>query len=94
MHGSVIRMVTALLLSAAGYAILRTGALPRWAGRIAYLLALVNLAFVPSMYILRRDEGGRTEFVTLTFWDSIEAVRGFAGPNIGRALSTPRTIAS
>lgn len=42
--------MTALLLTAAGYAILRTNALPRWAGQSAYLLALVNLAFVPSLY--------------------------------------------
>jgi hypothetical protein len=50
MHGSVTRLVTALLLTAAGYAILRTRALPRWAGRTAYLLAAVNLAFVPSLF--------------------------------------------
>src|SRR5262249_56094592 len=50
LHGSVTRLVTALLLTAAGYAILRTRALPRWSGRIAYLLAAVNLAFVPSLY--------------------------------------------
>ncbi|HSK91394.1 MAG TPA: hypothetical protein VK875_08780 [Euzebyales bacterium] len=50
MHGSVTRLMTALLLSAAGYAILRTDALPRWAGQSAYLLAVVNLAFVPSLY--------------------------------------------
>jgi hypothetical protein len=50
MHGSVDRLVTALLLTAAGYAILRTHAFPRWAGTSAYGLAVVNLAFVPSLY--------------------------------------------
>jgi hypothetical protein len=50
LHGSVDRLVTALLLTAAGYAILRTRALPRWAGTSAYALAVVNLAFVPSLY--------------------------------------------
>jgi hypothetical protein len=50
LHGSADRLVTALVLTAAGYAILRTRALPRWAGRSAYLLAGVNLAFVPSLY--------------------------------------------
>lgn len=50
LEGSVTRMLTALLLTAAGFAILRTRALPRWAGRSAYLLAVVNLAFVPSLY--------------------------------------------
>lgn len=49
-HGSVTRLVTALLLAAAGYAIVRTRALPRWVGYTAYLLATVNLAFVPSLY--------------------------------------------
>src|SRR5215468_5828053 len=50
MHGSVTRLVTALLLTAAGYGIVRTRALPRWSGRTAYLLAVINLAFVPSLY--------------------------------------------
>jgi hypothetical protein len=50
LHGSVDRLVTALLLTAAGSAILRTRALPRWAGTSAYALAVVNLAFVPSLY--------------------------------------------
>jgi hypothetical protein len=49
-HGSIGRLLTALLLSAAGYGILRTRALPRWAGRSAYVVAAVNLAFVPSLY--------------------------------------------
>ena len=38
------------MLAAAGYAILRSGALSRWAGRSAYLLAAINLAFVPSLF--------------------------------------------
>jgi heme-degrading monooxygenase HmoA len=42
-----------------------------------------------AAYILRREEGDRTEFVTLTFWDSMEAVRGFAGPNVERAVFYP-----
>lgn len=50
LHGSADRLVTALLLTAAGYAIRRTHALPRWAGTSAYALAAVNLAFVPSLY--------------------------------------------
>jgi hypothetical protein len=50
LHGSADRLVTALLLTAAGSGILRTRALPRWAGSSAYVLAVVNLAFVPSLY--------------------------------------------
>jgi heme-degrading monooxygenase HmoA len=42
-----------------------------------------------AAYILRRDEAERTEFVTLTFWDSLEAVRAFAGPEVERAVFYP-----
>ena len=37
-------------------------------------------------YILQRDEGDRTEVITLSFWDSLEAVKGFAGDDIERAV--------
>ena len=30
--------------------------------------------------ILRRDDGDRTEFVTISLWDSWEAIEAFAGP--------------
>jgi len=42
-----------------------------------------------AAYILRREDGDRTEFVTLTFWDSLDAVRGFAGEDITRAVFYP-----
>ena len=40
-------------------------------------------------WILRRDEGDTTEFVTLSFWDSMESVEGFAGPDPARAVFYP-----
>jgi heme-degrading monooxygenase HmoA len=40
-------------------------------------------------WILRRDEGDRAEFVTLSFWDSLEAIRGFAGEDVERAVFYP-----
>ena len=40
-------------------------------------------------YILQRDEGERTEIVTLSFWDSLEAVTGFAGDDVERAVFYP-----
>ena len=40
-------------------------------------------------WILRRDEGATTEFVTLSFWDSLEAVEGFAGSDPTRAVFYP-----
>ena len=38
-----------------------------------------NLGF----YILRRDDGGRTEFLTMSFWESLDAIRAFAGADLG-----------
>jgi len=40
-------------------------------------------------WILSRDEGDTTEFVTLSFWDSREAVEAFAGPEPERAVFYP-----
>src|SRR6266852_1951272 len=37
-------------------------------------------------WILRRYDGERTEFVTLSFWDSLEAIRGFAGEDVETAV--------
>ena len=42
-----------------------------------------------AAYILRRDDGDRTEFVTLTFWDSMEAVVRFAGTDVEQAVFYP-----
>jgi hypothetical protein len=32
-----------------------------------------------AAYILRRSDGERTEFITLTLWTSLDAVKAFAG---------------
>ena len=40
-------------------------------------------------WILRHDEGERTEFVTLSFWESLEAVKGFAGEDVEVAVFYP-----
>ena len=40
-------------------------------------------------WLLRRDEGERTEFVTFTLWDSLDAVRAFAGDDVERAVFYP-----
>lgn len=42
-----------------------------------------------AAYILRRNVGERTEFVTLTLWESLDAVRGFAGEDVDRAVFYP-----
>ena len=40
-------------------------------------------------FILRRADGDRVEFVTLSFWDSLDAIRGFAGDDVERARYYP-----
>jgi len=41
-------------------------------------------------YMLARDlDDGRTEIVTLSFWDSREVIHGFAGDDIERAVFYP-----
>lgn len=40
-------------------------------------------------YILQRDVGELTEIMTLSFWDSLDAIKGFAGDDIERAVFYP-----
>jgi heme-degrading monooxygenase HmoA len=40
-------------------------------------------------WILHRPDDDKTEFITLTFWESLEAVRVFAGEDIERAVFYP-----
>ena len=40
-------------------------------------------------WILRREEGERTHFTTLTFWESREAIAAFAGTDISLAKYYP-----
>ena len=40
-------------------------------------------------WILRRIDGDRAEFVTLTFWDDMDAVKRFAGNEPERAVYYP-----
>lgn len=42
-----------------------------------------------SVHILERAEGEVTHFITLTFWVSLEAIRGFAGDDLERAKYYP-----
>jgi len=42
-----------------------------------------------SVYILERQEGAVTHFITLTFWENRDAIRGFAGDEIERAKYYP-----
>ena len=40
-------------------------------------------------WLLRRPDGDREEIVTLSFWDSVQAIETFAGQDIDRAVYYP-----
>lgn len=42
-----------------------------------------------AVLMLRRDDGDRTEFVMVTLWESLDAVRAFAGEDVERAVFYP-----
>jgi heme-degrading monooxygenase HmoA len=41
-------------------------------------------------YVLRRDGDGEVEFVVITLWDSLDAVRAFAGDDYEAAVVPPQ----
>jgi len=47
-----------------------------------------------GVWMLRRDRDGRTEFVMFTLWDSLEAVKAFAGDDHKTAVFYLRTSGS
>lgn len=67
-----------------------------WHGRVpsqkaALYRAFLNERAIPdyrsvpgniSVHVLERTDGSVTHFVTLTFWDSIAAIRSFAGDDV------------
>ena len=42
-----------------------------------------------GVFVLRRICGGRAEFALLTLWESEQAVRRFAGDDVGKAVFYP-----
>jgi heme-degrading monooxygenase HmoA len=38
-----------------------------------------------GVYVLRRSGSGRAEFLFLSLWESMEAIRAFAGPDVEKA---------
>jgi heme-degrading monooxygenase HmoA len=43
--------------------------------------------------LLRRTAGDEVEFVAITYWDSLDAIRRFAGDDIDVAVVAPRAKA-
>ena len=52
-----------------------------------------RIAGYRGAYALRKDNGDETEFVTLTTWESMDAVNEFAGPSQTHAVIDPRADA-
>jgi hypothetical protein len=42
-----------------------------------------------GVFALRRVRDGRADFLLLTLWESVDAIRGFAGEDIERAVFYP-----
>jgi heme-degrading monooxygenase HmoA len=42
-----------------------------------------------GVLVLRRDTGERTEFIFISFWDDVDAIRAFAGDDVERARYYP-----
>ena len=40
-------------------------------------------------WMLRRDEGARSEIITFSLWDSQDSIRAFAGDDIDQAVFYP-----
>ncbi|NPA94427.1 MAG: antibiotic biosynthesis monooxygenase [Thermodesulfobacteria bacterium] len=74
-----------------------------WHGRVptskaAAYRAFLNERAIPDyqsiegnlkVYILERPEGDVTHFITLTFWESMDAIRAFAGEDVEAAKYYP-----
>ena len=54
-------------------------------GMVAYRATAGNR----GAHLLQREVGDLTEIVTLSFWDSLDAIKGFAGEDIERAVFYP-----
>jgi len=55
--------------------------------------ALKDIAGHRGGYLLRREAAGRVEFLAVTLWDSMEAVKGFAGNDPDVAVIEPEARA-
>jgi heme-degrading monooxygenase HmoA len=40
-------------------------------------------------WLLRRDDGEHTQFITVSLWDSVDAIKAFAGDDIEAAVLYP-----
>jgi antibiotic biosynthesis monooxygenase (ABM) superfamily enzyme len=57
--------------------------------RTKILPGIHRVAGYRGAHVLRRNAGNEVEFITLTMFDSMDAVRAFAGPEYDRAVVLP-----
>jgi heme-degrading monooxygenase HmoA len=62
--------------------------------RRSVLPALKGLEGFLGASLRRRTQNGEIEFLVLTRWTSIEAVRAFAGADTGKAVVEPDAVAA
>ena len=74
-HGAIGRALTVVILTAAGYGVIRTRLIPVWMGKVAYAIALVNLAFMPAMFFGTDP----TQFYSAIGWGNSALVASFIG---------------
>jgi hypothetical protein len=70
--GAIGRAMTTLLLSASGMAISRGRFMPAWFGRLAWILSLINLSFVPSIFF----GPDSTHFYSANGWGTTATIPG------------------
>src|ERR1700740_411038 len=51
--------------------------------------ALKAIAGHVDAWLLRREVEGRTEFLAMTLWTSLEAIRAFSGDDVGVGIVEP-----
>jgi heme-degrading monooxygenase HmoA len=62
--------------------------------RISVLPELRTLPGFVGAHLSQRDLGGLVEFLVLTRWESLDAIRAFAGDDISRAVVEPGAVAA
>jgi hypothetical protein len=54
---------------------------------------LKTLAGHRDAWLLRREVNGEVEFLAMTYWESLDSIRSFAGDDIGSAIVEPEARA-
>ena len=74
LYGSISHLMLFVFGVAFGYAVLRSGALPRWVGWSSFAIAALHLAGVPSMFFGYNS----SEFYAANGWGAVAMFNGIA----------------